>query len=275
MKRLGSESFGKRFESDQDHNAMNMSSTPNPILINDNLKQRWYCLSIYEHHPFLTQAMSHCRLSRICQVLVLISLCLSCDDQVAEAQPVIFASAMKSFTPGKNAGFGQSKLPDIVLGAPKGAGKSMGSFDVLSLGIGGEIILSFSQSISNGEGDDFWVFENVFYREDKAEAFRELAEISVSENGIDFVAFRCDPMMAIQGDLQACAGIEASIPCDFDFDLSSGACGGDAFDLAHVGMEEARFVKIKDLGLGMGLTAITPSAGFDLDGIAVRHYLSR
>jgi hypothetical protein len=44
--------------------------------------------------------------------------------------------------------------------------------------------------------------------------------------------------------------------------------GGDAFDLATVGLRRARFVRIRDLQTH-GPTA--PAAGFDLDAIAVLH----
>ncbi len=189
---------------------------------------------------------------------------------------MIFANKVIDFIPGENAGFGQAHFPEIVLGAPQGAGKRMGSFDVLSLGIEGEIILGFEGLIIDGEGDDFWVFENVFYQDgDEQSVFRELAEVWVSDNGIDYKAFPCDAHQVRQfNDVQSCAGVEASLSCDFELDLSSGACGGDAFDLEMIGVKQARFIKIKDLGLGMGITAIKPTAGFDLDAIVVKNYLS-
>ena len=49
-----------------------------------------------------------------------------------------FADAVASFTPGTNAGFGADQLPQIVLGPPRGSGLLQGSFDVLSLGNGGD-----------------------------------------------------------------------------------------------------------------------------------------
>ena len=61
---------------------------------------------------------------------------------------------------------------------------------VVSLGDGGEAILSFNTSISNGAGADFAVFENAFLEEDGSElAFLELAFVEVSTDGVDYVRF--------------------------------------------------------------------------------------
>ena len=43
---------------------------------------------------------------------------------------------------------------------------------------------------------------------------------------------------------------------------------GDAFDLAEVGLAEARWVRIRDLGTG----GEAPSAGFDLDAVGAVHF---
>ncbi|HEY1087459.1 MAG TPA: cell surface protein, partial [Archangium sp.] len=50
-----------------------------------------------------------------------------------------WADRVVRFTPGPGAGFGQDKLPDVVLGPPSGLGDSQGSLDVLALGKGGVI----------------------------------------------------------------------------------------------------------------------------------------
>lgn len=55
---------------------------------------------------------------------------------------------------------------------------------VVSLGDGGEALLTFSYAISNGPGPDFCVFENAFLP-----GFLELATISVSSDGVNFVTF--------------------------------------------------------------------------------------
>ncbi len=64
-------------------------------------------------------------------------------------------------------------------------GKAIGdSFDVVSLGDGGQITLTFAQPITNGTGFDFAVFENGF-----SDTFLELAFVEVSSNGSNFFRF--------------------------------------------------------------------------------------
>ncbi|NJL30946.1 MAG: hypothetical protein HC898_04585, partial [Phycisphaerales bacterium] len=64
-------------------------------------------------------------------------------------------------------------------------GKAVGnSFDVVSLGDGGHITLTFATGIRNGPGYDFAVFENGF-----SDTFLELAFVEVSSNGSDFFRF--------------------------------------------------------------------------------------
>ncbi len=71
------------------------------------------------------------------------------------------------------------KTPAKALGAATGQ-----STDIVSLGMGGTITLTFDQPIQNGPGWDFAVFENSF-----SDTFLELAYVEVSSNGIDFVRF--------------------------------------------------------------------------------------
>src|SRR5262249_32864247 len=96
------------------------------------------------------------------------------------------------FEPGANAGFGTDKFPQIVLGPPQGGGLQMGSFDVLSLGVGGIIVLKSDTPILNGPGTDFIVFENVFDVNGNSEAtFAEPGEVAVSQDGKKFFTFPC------------------------------------------------------------------------------------
>lgn len=104
-----------------------------------------------------------------------------------------FVMDVVSFTPGPCAGFGQDKMPDIVKGAPKGGGGQRGSLDVLSLGVGGEIVVSFGQNaIVDGAGIDFLVFENVFFAQgDETKPNAEVGEVSVSDDGTTWKSFPC------------------------------------------------------------------------------------
>jgi hypothetical protein len=58
------------------------------------------------------------------------------------------------------------------------------SAEVLVLGRGGEVVMSFSPGIADGAGADFAVFENGF-----SDRFLELAWVEVSSDGIHFVRF--------------------------------------------------------------------------------------
>lgn len=69
--------------------------------------------------------------------------------------------------------------PSLALGPAVGD-----SFDVVSLGDGGQITLTFDVPITNGAGADFAVFENGF-----SDTFLELAFVDVSSNGLDFFRF--------------------------------------------------------------------------------------
>jgi hypothetical protein len=182
-----------------------------------------------------------------------------------------YASEVVSFEPGGNAGFGQDQLPDVVLGPPMGKGTSRGSLDVLSLGVGGEIVLGFGElSIIDRDGVDLVVFENAFWPgNDKSAVYADLGEIAVSEDGKSWHTFECDPEGDGKGAYPGCAGWSPTLafdPSSLD-QLDVEQTGGDAFDLADLHVERARFVRIRDLAMqGEGT-----SAGFDLDAIGVVH----
>lgn len=182
--------------------------------------------------------------------------------------PTRTISCVESFTPGKGAGYGQDAFPEVVFGHPVGAGDKQGSLDVLSLGKAGEIVVGFgANAIVDGAGADFLVFENAFYVGGKVDTpFKELGEVAVSEDGETWTTFPCDPDGPT---LAGCAGWRPVYANDelgispFDPQVA----GGDAFDLAEVGVTRARFVRIRDVGK----IAAAPNAGFDLDALAIVH----
>jgi hypothetical protein len=179
-----------------------------------------------------------------------------------------YATELVDFEPGDGAGYGQDELPEVVLGPPVGRGPSMGSLDVLSLGVGGEIVLGLGDRVLvDGPGPDFVVFENAFFAGgDPDAAFAEPGEVAVSEDGESFLTFDCDP----SGGGAGCAGMSPTLEYDAAelVPIDPEQCGGDAFDLAEVGLERARFVRIRDLAD----EGTAPSAGFDLDAIGLVHY---
>lgn len=182
-------------------------------------------------------------------------------------QELPFATEVIDFTPGAGSGFGQERFPHTVLGPPKGYGTRRGSTDVLSLGHAGSITLGFDPRVIIDEpGPDFLVFENPFWVNDRPEnVFAELGQVEVSEDGIEWHSYDCQ-----QDDHPAtdCAGYTPTRRFDFTEPLDHATCGGDAFDLADVGLERARFVRITDLSL----YGTTPSAGFDLDAVGLIHF---
>src|SRR5439155_3171151 len=146
--------------------------------------------------------------------------------------------------------------------------------------------------IVDGPGADFTVFENAFLTRglNTGGPFAEPATVSVSADGVHFVAFPCRtdeapyypgcagvyPVFANARDPNAPSPLVPTtvpiadlvgLPID-GFTPPPGS-GGDSFDLAEVGLSAVRFVRI-DAGpikadLGGGLS------GFDLDAVAAVH----
>ncbi|NMC71527.1 MAG: cell surface protein [Myxococcales bacterium] len=193
--------------------------------------------------------------------------CVAADDDAVPCDP--FAVRVVSFAPGPGAGFCAASLPDVVLGPPSGGGAERGSTDVVSLGAGGEIVLELGGAgIVDGPGPDLIVFENAFYAGgDPARPFAEPGIVAVSADGTTFVEFPCD---AAAPPYEGCAGRTPvyAAPGNGIDPADPAAAGGDAFDLADAGVPFARFVRIRDAGLG---PAFPDTAGFDLDAVVAVH----
>ena len=177
-----------------------------------------------------------------------------------------YASEVIAFEPGPNAGFGLDNMPDIVLGPPLDL-EGGGATDVLSLGRGGVITLGFgNRVITDGPGVDLVIFENPFWIGGNPRMpFAELAEVSVSADGETWHTFNCEQQETAPGQYHGCAGW--SVLKDFEPDavipLDSAMSGGDTFDLAVLGVDTVRFVRIRDISE----SGASPSAGFDLDAV--------
>ncbi len=199
-----------------------------------------------------------------------------------------------------NAGF---LNPLTVLGPPQGAadGRS-GSFDVLNLGKGGEIVVRFFDPvIYDGTGADFTVFENPFFINvsgySPGSTYLETGTVAVSSDGKFFLEFPTDyivqspplTMDASPEHYQGFAGLRPvfSHPSNGISAIDPAVSGGDPFDLAelrglpgseNIDFENIRYIRIRDTGdnpfdsQGDPLPE-PPSAGidqgFDLDAIAV------
>ncbi len=183
-----------------------------------------------------------------------------------------FITKVVSFTPGECAGFGANEMPDIVLGPPVGTGSLKGSFDVVTLGLGGEIVVSFEpNAIVDGPGPDFIVFENAFYAGGSStQPAADPGEVSVSEDGVTWKTYECTPGSA--APYGKCAGWHPvySAPGNGISPIDPATAGGEAYDLAELGITMARFVRIKDKSTGTCEGQQKPNnLGFDLDAIAI------
>ena len=181
-----------------------------------------------------------------------------------------FAVGVVAYAPGEGGGFGATALPDVVLGPPRGAGLRRGGTDVLSLGRGGSLTLELGIAAVDGPGADLLVFENPFQIGGSAtNVYAEPALVEVSADGATWTAFPCDPLVAPYAGCAGLAPVLANVDTNALDPLDPAAAGGDAFDLATIGVARARFVRLTDGGQGRIDGAGTD--GFDLDAIAVVH----
>jgi hypothetical protein len=193
---------------------------------------------------------------------------------------VQWATGYSNYLPGPNVD-ATWRTPDKALGA------ALGSFDdIVVLGDGGRITLSFDGYITNGAGADFAVFENSF-----SNTFLELAFVEVSSNGSDFVrfptfSFTASPVggfgLIDPTNVDGLAGkYRAGFGTPFDLDLLRGA--------ANLDVNKVQYVRLIDV-VGNGSTfdsfpaqyggphpiydpyPTTGSSGFDLEAVGVIHY---
>ena len=154
----------------------------------------------------------------------------------------------------------------------KALGKAVGdSYDIVSLGRGGQITMTFDAPIVDGSGDDFAVFENSFN-----DAFLELAYVEVSADGSNWHRFQNSSLTA------APVGAYDTVdPTDvYQLGCKYRQGYGEGYDLSDLGLDEISYVRILDIvGDGTyldssGNVIYDPyptwgSAGFDLDAIGV------
>lgn len=191
----------------------------------------------------------------------------ACEEVGAPEDP--WADCVVEFAPDDAVSFGHDAMPEIVLGPPEGGGEAMGGTDVASLGCGGSITLGFLPPWpTDAPGPDLIVFENAF--RSGAITFVEPAQVLVSEDGEEWHELPCAPD---GGDAapEGCAGLQPVLAAGSDAVPDPATAGGDAFDLADVGLAEARFVRIVDRTAehyGSETWCIGATGGFDLDAVA-------
>lgn len=226
------------------------------------------------------------------------------------------ADAVKIFRPLSNGGHGSGFVPGNVTGPPDGTGTfapASNPAHVLSLHarigtpgtnpdpFGGSITLAFEDNlIENGPGEDFTVFENVFFiNGDPNQRFMEPAIVSV--------ALFEDQWYRFPIDIVPPATTSSTTPTSDPFYYNRGFAGrnattgsnptdprqsgGDSFDLSALkipGITWIRYIKIQSTGHNvlrddfgghpvqhptiLGATSGTSSSGFDLDAITAIHY---
>lgn len=181
-----------------------------------------------------------------------------------------FVDCVEDFSPAAGVSFGHDSMPDIVLGPPAGEGLDMGSTDVVSLGCGGSITLAFQAPWPvDRPGPDLVVFENAFVS--GSTTFMEPARVLVSDDGLRWRAFDCEPDGTDEPPA-GCAGLRPVLAFDEATALDPATAGGDPFDLAEVGLTEARYIRIVDRTrehYGSETWCAGATGGFDLDAIVV------
>lgn len=181
-----------------------------------------------------------------------------------------FVDCVDSFIPGPSAAFGHDLLPQTVQGPPvPGATANAGSLDVAALGCGGVITLMFDgEGLQDREGPDLLVFENAFATGDTT--FAEPARVLVSDDGETWYAFPCTPSGDGEWPPEGCAGVTPTT-ASTDEDFNPMTAGGDAFDLAAVGLASARWLRlidVTDTHYGDPMWCGGTAGGFDLDAAA-------
>jgi hypothetical protein len=171
-------------------------------------------------------------------------------------------------------------------------GNALGPVDgqLVSLGDGGSITLTFAAPITNGPGPDFAVFENGFLSGGRI--FAELAHVEVSSDGVHFFEF---PSVSLTQTTMQVAGTGTVDATDI-YDLAGKhvAGTGTPFDLSEIPLSlsfdplAVTQVRLTDvvgsITPGLGSTDSqghiindpfpTPfaSGGFDLEAVGVMHF---
>jgi len=162
---------------------------------------------------------------------------------------------------------------DIVWQTPEEAlGKAEGtSFDIVSLGRGGQITLKFDTLIVNGDGPDFVAFENSLN-----DTFLELAWVEVSYDGKNFV--RIPNYSLTSSSVGSFGAVDPTKVTGYCSKYFQGY--GTPFDLDSVSLDTIRFVRLIDI-IGDGTSfdsnnnviydpyPTSGSAGADIDAVGV------
>jgi hypothetical protein len=193
----------------------------------------------------------------------IIVMCFVCAWSVCDAQERAAADTVLRLTPGtgQNNGQGPAFFPRNVLGYPTASLADTVPVtdprEVCSIGLDGEIIVGFrDRVVVDGPGDDLTIYENAFRYNDSL-IYAEPAIVSVSRDGIAWTSFPWDSLT-----LEGCAGVTPAV--------------GDGFDLATIGVDSIRWIKLTDVTRVILDNAEHPFydptlTGFDLDAVVSDH----
>lgn len=193
----------------------------------------------------------------------IIVMCFVCAWSLSNAQEQAAVDSVLRLTPGigQNNGQGPAFFPRNVLGYPTASLADIVPVtdprEVCSIGLDGEIIVGFrDRVVVDGSGDDLTIYENVFRYNDTM-IYAEPAIVSVSRDGVTWTSFPWDSLT-----LEGCAGVTPAV--------------GDGFDLATIGVDSIRWIKLTDVTRVILDNAEHPFydptlTGFDLDAVVSDH----
>jgi len=193
---------------------------------------------------------------------LLMALLIFFASAVAQSQLAIDTVLSFRAGTGQNVGQGPVFFPqNIFRGPDPSARQTVQSMDpryICSLGLGGAIDVGYVAAvIVDGPGPDFVVHENAFtYVNNKV--FAEPGVVSVSRDGVTWHTFACDSAATLQG----CAGVTP--------------LRGDEYDLADLGVDSVRWVRIEDRSGAILRDRNHPFydptiTGFDMDVVIAMH----
>lgn len=182
-------------------------------------------------------------------MIALMILCLSADPW-GDASPGV------QYGPG--AGYGQAYYPDNILGPPDPdatpSSPAVGEDQLLTLGKDGWVVIEFTDNtVINGPGADFTVFENVM--QSGSGYFRECAFVEVSQDGVNWTMFPFDT--------ETLEGLAGVWPTTGEDPTNPAVSGGDQFDLEDASLEWIRYIRLTDCG-----DSVDDGGLFDLDAVA-------
>lgn len=235
--------------------------------------------------------------------IVLVAVLAAWTSRLPAQPPRPYATRVLAYEPGRGVDRGFAD-PARALGVPQGAGGTMQSLDVVTLGESGRLTLGFDQPITNGPGADFIVFENAFFAGLSLLSFGEVVFVEVSTNGKDFARFPTsyvgpDRAIGPYGALPpgSWRGLAGTTPVFANPDISPhidtrdpARAGGDAFDLedlrSHwlvkrgtVNLFRITAIRLVDVVDGahkdaQGRQIRDPAPGSaDIEGVSVLHFL--